>query len=86
VKESTICKCFKLAGILDKDYDVALPSYNVDPFLEADVQMELDGLMERVVTGESCSVEEYIEGDDSLAVCMDLDSENWEANFLAELG
>ena len=83
VKESTI-RCFKSAVVLDKDYDVA--SHDVDPFLEADAQMELEGLMERAVPVERCSVQEYIEGDDSLAVCTDLDSENWEANFLAELG
>ena len=48
VKESTIRKYFKSAGVLDKDYDiVALPSHDVDPILEAVAQMELEGLMER---------------------------------------
>ena len=28
---------------------MALPSHDVDPFLEADAQMELEGLMERAV-------------------------------------
>ena len=64
---------------------MALPSHDVDPFLEADAQMELEGLMERAVPVERCSVQEYIEGDDSLAVCTDLDSENWEANFWQSL-
>ena len=27
-----------------------------------------------------------MEGDDDLPVCTDLDSENWEENFLSELG
>ena len=27
-----------------------------------------------------------MEGDDDLAVCTDLDSENWEENFMDELG
>ena len=46
---STIHKCFMSAGVLDKDYDVMLlPSHDADPFLEADIQMELEGLMERV--------------------------------------
>ena len=47
--QSSIRKSFKSAGVLDKDYDVALPSHDVDPFLEADAQMELEGLMERAV-------------------------------------
>ena len=85
-KESTIRKCFKSAGALDNNYDAALPSQDADPFLEADVQMELEGLIEKAVPGERCSVQEYIDGDDSLAVCTDLDSENWEVNFMAELG
>jgi len=87
VKKSTIYKCFKTAGILYKDYDVLAPSSHDVwiQFMEADVQIELEGLMEREVTGERCSVEEYIEGDDNLAVCTDLDCENWEANFLASL-
>ena len=86
VNKSTIHKLFKSSGVLDKDYDVvALPLHDADPFLEADVQMELEGLMDRVVPGDRCSVDEYIEGDDSLAVCTDLDHENCEANFLAEL-
>ena len=29
---------------------------------------------------------EYVEGDDDLAVCVNLNGENWEGNFLAELG
>jgi len=48
-EESAICKCFKSAEG-DEEYcdAVALPSYDVDPFLEADVRMELEGLMERL--------------------------------------
>ena len=46
VNESTIRESFKSAGVLDKDYDVVvLPSL----FFEADVQMELESLMVRVV-------------------------------------
>jgi hypothetical protein len=33
--------------------------------------------------GERC---EYVEGDDDLAVCTDLSGDNWEENFLSELG
>ena len=60
----------KYLGVLDKEYDVV-----VLPLHDADLS-----LVERVVLGEISKC------DDSLAVCMDLDSEHWGANFLAELG
>ena len=59
---------------------MAIPSHDVECILEVKVQMELEGLMERVVPGERCSVEEYIECDDRLAVCTDLGCETWVAN------
>ena len=63
------------------------PSHGTaDQFLEADTQLEVEGVMERVVPGERHSVKESIECDDSLAVCTDLDCEHWEAYFLTELG
>ena len=37
-------------------------------------------------TGQGCSVDEYIKGDDNLPVCTDLDSDTWDANFLSQLG
>ena len=39
-----------------------------------------------MTTEESCAVNEYLSGDDDLPVCVDLDSDNWNDNFLAELG
>jgi hypothetical protein len=33
-----------------------------------------------------CDVRECVEGDDNLAVCTDLNGENWGENFLSELG
>ena len=37
-------------------------------------------------TGQGCSVDEYIKGDDNLPVCTDLDSDTWDTNFLSLLG
>ena len=31
------------------------------------------------------SVEEYVNGDDDIAVCVDLDNETWEENFMDNL-
>ena len=39
-----------------------------------------------MTTEESCAVNEYLSGDDDLPVCVDLDSDYWNDNFLAELG
>ena len=73
---------------LIKSFDVVTcPSADTDPFLEADTEVELQSLIERALPeGERCNVREYVEGDDDLPVCTDLDSENWEENFLSELG
>ena len=37
-------------------------------------------------TGQGCSIDECIKGDDNLPVCTDLDSDTWDANFLSQLG
>ena len=58
VKKTTVRKCLKSAGVLHKDYDVVvLPSHDIDPFLEIEVRIEQEGLMERTVPGERCSIE-----------------------------
>ncbi len=31
-------------------------------------------------------MDEYLQGDDDLPVCMDLDNDSWEADFLDQLG
>ena len=36
-------------------------------------------------THEACEVEEYINGEDSLSVCNDLENENWDDSFFAQL-
>jgi hypothetical protein len=35
---------------------------------------------------QSCPASEYVHGDDDLPVCFDSNDDNWEENFLAELG
>ena len=51
VKEETIRKCFRNAGILNQSFDVvACPSADTDPFLEADTEVELQSLIERAST------------------------------------
>ena len=73
VKDETILKCFKKAGVLDNSLDVvARPAEDADPFIEADAQVELEGLIARALPpSKSCSMEEYVEGDNDLPVCPD---------------
>ena len=60
---------------------------NKDPFLESDAYIELQGLIDSTVTSEeACSMKEYLHGDNDLPVCVDLDSETWDDNLLAQVG
>ena len=36
-------------------------------------------------TLHQCSVEEYVNGDNYLSVCVDMDDEQWDKNFLDSL-
>ena len=36
-------------------------------------------------TVECCASNEYVSGDDCLALCVDLDDDKWEENFMADL-
>ena len=49
--------------------------------------MEVQSLIEKTMpTDGSCAVEEYLNGDNDLSVCRELDSDKWEADFLEGLG
>ena len=37
-------------------------------------------------TADSCSTEEFINGDEGLAICVELDDATWEADFMDNLG
>jgi hypothetical protein len=46
-------------------------------FLEADLRMEVQGLIEKTMpTGGRCDVDEYLQGDDDLPVCMDFGNDS----------
>jgi hypothetical protein len=78
VKHRVIQKYFWKAGILDEDFN-PLTLVEDDPFAEAD--MQLQDLISRALP-EPCPVEEYIDGENSLATCNDFTSETWESDFL----
>ena len=83
VTSDTIVKCFRKAGILDKELDVVCRN-NDDPFLEVDERMELDRLIEKTGDG-GCMLDEFLTGDSSLPVCMETDDDNWQTTFFEEL-
>ena len=62
VKDTTICKCFRKASILDSTLNViSCDLYNEDPFLAADESMALHGLIDEAMTGcDHCPLEEYV--------------------------
>ncbi len=56
-----------------------------DPFSAVDVEVDLTSLIHDVVPN-CCSSDEYINGEDSIPVCNDLDSLTWEEDFMHQLG
>ena len=58
-----------------------------DPFTEADECVVLQSLIDKTMTeNEACPFEEYVNGDEDLAVCKDVDDSNWEGSFFATSG
>ena len=99
VKESTIIKCFKPAGILNDTFDIQdrictsdtldlqqRICTSEDPFEDIDETISLTPLLSAAMgTIGACSMSEYINGDNELPVCADLDDEHWEDNFMESL-
>ena len=81
VKETTICKCFQKAVILDSTLNV------VSCDLTADESMALQGLIDEAMTCcDHCPLEEYVNGEDNVPVCVDACSDTWEEEFFDNLG
>ena len=78
-------KCFRNAGILNTDLDVVVRDEE-DPFQNIDEDVEMSSLISCTMgTLHQCSVEEYVNGDNSLSVCVDMDDDQWDASFLDSL-
>ena len=91
VSGETIKKCFRSAGILTESFEIiSLPSFDEDPFVDADNEnedSELINLISQMRLQNACSVEELIEGEDSVPVCQELaDNQTWEERFFTEIG
>ena len=43
--------------------------------------------MKKTMNGQdSCTLEEYVNDEDSIPVCMEFDSDRWDESFLSHLG
>ena len=47
---------------------------------------ELNDLIQRVQSKNSCSVQELISGEDNIPVCKELENDKWDKAFFSELG
>ena len=91
VRAETIVECFRKAGILNTNLNIVSCDLEEedDPFLEIDLLTGMAGqsLIEKTMPIDGrYGVDEYLNGNDYLPVCMELDSDSWEANFLQQLG
>ena len=79
VKKETIIKCFRKSGVIGSDFTVVGRSCeDHDPFDDVDAQEELDTLVGQVCPlAARCPVDEYINGDNNVAICVQYD-EDWE--------
>ena len=73
VRASTIQKCFRHAGVLQSDLEVQVISDD-DPFQEVDGTMKLSSLISQAMGDhDRCSVQEYVDGEPSVPICVELD-------------
>ena len=86
MKKETVMKCFQKAGITSSDFSVVGGQYeDEDPFVDLDGQDELQSLIDQISHSETCcDVDEYINGEDDMPVCMEYDND-WEDHFFAGL-
>ena len=81
VKATTLTKCFKKAGILNDNLDMFEVSSD-DLFLDVDETLSLGALISTAMGSlGSWFVDQYVNADDNLQVCVDTDSDQWEANL-----
>ena len=83
VKEETIRKCFRNAGILDSSMDVVSCDMGEDdPFADVDSDTDLQVLIADIIPEtERCNAQEYVNGDDDLSTCNDTEDEKWDENI-----
>ena len=88
-KEETIKKYFATSGITVTGSSSSVVSRlyeDEDPFDDIEAQEELHELYDQISpSNTNCPVDEYINGEGDVPICMQYD-DNWEESFFAELG
>lgn len=88
VNTETIRKCFRKAGVLSSNMDVvSCDMEGDDPFCDLDNDTPLQELIDRALpanTVPACTAEEYLNGDDDIPVCVDMDDSQWDENFMRQ--
>ena len=89
VKTETVIKCFKSSGIsVDSSESViGRMCEDEDPFAEIDNSEEITTLVTQIgpSVGPTCSAEEYVNGDNDLPFCEEMDSDDWDEQFMSNL-
>lgn len=90
MSSTTIQKCFRKAGILDQDFSIVkranLPDH--DPFEDLDEEAntsDLQALISQVQGEDTCSVEEFVNGDGELQTCINIYGDEWREEFFDQL-
>lgn len=87
VAKKTIMKCFRKAGILDSDLNVASGdtfSEDWDPF--ADVDGQLGELMVQSVSADDrCTAQEYVSSENDIPTCPNFDDETCDRDFIESI-
>ena len=84
VQPETVKKCFRKAGILDECFSV-VSRLCEDIDISADTR-EIEALIHQLEPTEaSCSVTEFVTGDDNVPVCFELDEDQWEEQFFSSI-
>ena len=93
VKAETNKKRFRRAGVLNDDMSaVSCGTAEEDPFLDLDASSDVDAsseliqqLLDLAMPGNSCTIEDYVNGDNDLPICIGMNDDQWDEDFLLQL-
>ena len=89
VKQETVIKCFRKAGILDKDQSLLscepCSDDDWDPFADVDAQLH-DLVVQAVPSDDCCTAKEYLSSENNMQTCPNYDNdETWDRDFMTSI-